>query len=99
MAVMPEGYGPRRPPGQVRDAVLTVLEARPAGSSVAQIVSGVRSIMGEVSASSVRSYLRLNTPRLFVRDGRGVYRLPGIDEDTNGDDTSEIARPCPDSSG
>ena len=90
---MSEGHGPRRPPGQVRDAVLTVLEARPAGSSVAQIVSGVRSIMGKVSASSVRSYLRLNTPRLFVRDGRGVYRLPGIDEETNGDWTSETARP------
>ncbi len=26
-------------------------------------------------ASSIRSYLRLNTPALFVREERGIYRL------------------------
>ncbi|MHB8912554.1 MAG: DNA methyltransferase, partial [Lysobacter sp.] len=31
--------------------------------------------LGETSPSSVRSYLLLNTPRLFVRSERGVYRL------------------------
>ena len=87
---MPEAAGPRRAPGQVRDAVLTILETHPSGASVTQIVDGARSIIGDVPASSVRSYLRLNTPRLFVRDGRGVYRLPGLEEETNGNRKAEI---------
>ena len=69
----------------MRDAVLATLEARPAGASVTQIIDSTRSIIGNVPASSVRSYLRLNTPRLFVRDGRGVYRLPGLEEEDNRD--------------
>ena len=64
----------------MRDAVLATLETHPAGATVAQIIDGTRNIIGAVPASSVRSYLRLNTPRLFVRDGRGVYRLPGMEE-------------------
>ena len=39
------------------------------------IVAGVQDRIGEVSGSSIRSYLRLNTPRLFVRQRRGHYRL------------------------
>jgi site-specific DNA-methyltransferase (adenine-specific) len=74
----------------VRDAVLTILETHPSGASVTQIIDGARSIIGDVPASSVRSYLRLNTPRLFVRDGRGVYRLPGLEEETNGNRKAEI---------
>ena len=31
--------------------------------------------MGGGAASLVRSYLRLNTPGMFVREFRGVYRL------------------------
>ena len=84
---------PRRAPGEVRDAILATLEAHPAGASVTQIIDGTRSIIGDVPASSVRSYLRLNTPRLFVRDGRGVYRLPGLEEETNGDRNSEVSPP------
>ena len=34
--------------------------------------------------TSVRSYLRLNTPRLFVRSQRGQYRLVGLDADHEG---------------
>ena len=78
----------------MRDAVLAILEAHPAGASVALIIDRTRGIIGDVSASSVRSYLRLNTPRLFVRDGRGVYRLPGLEEGTNGDGHAE-ATPAP----
>ena len=74
--------GPRRAPGMVRDAILAVLETRPAGASVAEIIDEARDIVGDVPASSVRSYLRLNTPRLFVRDVRGVYRLPGLEGET-----------------
>ena len=77
---MPDSSGLRRAPGEVRDAVLTTLETHPGGATVAQIINGTRNIIGAVPASSVRSYLRLNTPRLFVRDGRGVYRLPGMEE-------------------
>ena len=87
---MPEAAGPRRAPGQVRDAVLTILETHPGGASVTQIIDGTRSIIGDVPASSVRSYLRLNTPRLFVRAERGVYRLPGLAEETNGKGKSEV---------
>ena len=65
----------RRPPGEVRDAVLMALQAYPSGASVGEIVAGVRDRIGEVSESSIRSYLRLNTPRLFVRPRRGHYRL------------------------
>ncbi len=65
----------RRPPGEVRDAVLMVLQAHPSGAPVGEIVAGVRDRIGEVSESSIRSYLRLNTPRLFVRPRRGHYRL------------------------
>ena len=65
----------RRPPGEVRDAVLMVLQAHPSGAPVGEIVAGVRDRIGDVSESSIRSYLRLNTPRLFVRPRRGHYRL------------------------
>ena len=88
---MSEALRPRRAPGQVRDAVLTILETHPDGASVTQIVDGARSIIGDVPASSVRSYLRLNTPRLFVRNGRGVYRLPGLDEEANGNGNPDLS--------
>ena len=68
----------RRPPGEVRDAVLKVLQAHPSGASVGEIVAGVRDRIGEVPESSIRSYLRLNTPRLFVRPQRGHYRLSEV---------------------
>lgn len=65
----------RRLPGEVRDAVFEALSARPHGASVAEIVDGVHDAIGEAPRSSVRSYLRLNTPRLFVRQRRGHYSL------------------------
>lgn len=74
----------KRAPGEVRDAVLDTLQAHPAGASVAEIIEGVQHSIGSVPASSVRSYLRLNTPRLFVRSRRGQYRLLGFDADQGG---------------
>lgn len=68
----------RRLPGEVRDAVIEVLGTRPHGASVAEIVAGVHDAIGEVPNSSVRSYLRLNTPRLFVRQSRGHYSLNDV---------------------
>lgn len=68
----------RRRPGQVRDAIVTVLEARPHGASVSEITQQVTSMIGEVPASSVRSYLQLNTPALFARMDRAQYALNGF---------------------
>lgn len=65
----------KQSPGTVRDSIIRALAARPSGAPVIEIVQAVNESSGETPASSVRSYLRLNTPRLFVRAERGVYRL------------------------
>jgi site-specific DNA-methyltransferase (adenine-specific) len=70
----------RRRPGEVRDAIVQVLETRPGGASVQDISQDVSLMIGEVAPSSVRSYLQLNTPQLFVRTGRAQYMLNGFDE-------------------
>lgn len=71
----------RRRPGEVRDAIVQVLEGRPAPASVQEITSNVVELIGAVPASSVRSYLRLNTPALFARMDRAQYVLNGFDGD------------------
>lgn len=65
----------RRRPGEVRDAILSVLTSKPRGASVAEIEEGVESRIGPSAPSSVRSYLRLNCDSLFRRDSRGVYMM------------------------
>lgn len=62
-------------PGEVRDAIVDVLSVRSAGASVAEIEAEVRDRLGKVPASSIRSYLRLNTPKLFERTERAHYLL------------------------
>jgi len=69
----------RRKPGEVRDAIGDVLVKHPAGASAGLISAEVSRLIGEVPASSVRSYLRLNTPELFVRMERGQYALAGFE--------------------
>lgn len=69
----------RRKPGEVRDAIVNVLEKAPAGASAGLISAEVSRLIGEVSASSVRSYLRLNTPEIFSRMDRGQYTLAGFE--------------------
>ncbi len=69
----------RRRPGEVRDAIVQVLEAQPLGASVREITDGVANLIGDVSPSSVRSYLRLNTPELFARMDRAQYVLNGFE--------------------
>ena len=69
----------RRKPGEVRDAIVDVLEKAPAGASAGLISAEVSRLIGEVSASSVRSYLRLNTPEVFLRMDRGQYTLAGYE--------------------
>lgn len=68
----------RKRPGEVRDAIVRVLEARPQGASVSEITQQVTSMIGAVPASSVRSYLQLNTPALFARMDRAQYTLKGF---------------------
>ncbi len=65
----------RHAPGRVRDAILQILTLTSEALSVQQIEERVTRVMGSTPESSVRSYLRLNTPDLFCREKRGVYRL------------------------
>ncbi len=62
-------------PGEVRDAIVRALRASPRARSAKELAQAVAEKMGGGAASSVRSYLRLNTPGMFVREFRGVYRL------------------------
>lgn len=74
----------RRRPGQVRDAIVRSLTERPSGASVAEIEHDVARDLGDVPTSSIRSYLRLNTPELFARMERGQYTLQGFADVRNG---------------
>lgn len=65
----------KNPPGRVRDAIVKVLEEANTPLRIASIEAGVRRQIGETPTSSIRSYLRLNTPELFLRERRGVYRM------------------------
>lgn len=64
-------------PGTVRDAIIGCLKKRGGQATIREIVADVRHALGAVPQSSVRSYLNLNTPRLFHRVGRGRYELKG----------------------
>lgn len=61
-------------PGTVRDAILAYL-SETEEASVSEIRAAVISKLGNVPASSIRSYLNLNAPDYFERTGRGRYRL------------------------
>src|SRR5207247_11248698 len=63
----------KRRPGSVRDAIMDTLAYRPRGATVADIAEGVSQRLGPTPASSIRSYLRLNTPKLFTKVDRGHY--------------------------
>ncbi|MCI0360329.1 MAG: site-specific DNA-methyltransferase [Planctomycetaceae bacterium] len=68
--------GTRRPPGQIRDAIVEVLQECGGEATIAEIRAAVAfRVGGRLSPSSVRSYLRLNTPRTFLRTRSGRYRL------------------------
>lgn len=62
-------------PGRVRDAILHIMSQSVGSMAVNDIELRVNQIVGPTPASSIRSYLRLNTPNVFVRENRGVYRL------------------------
>jgi site-specific DNA-methyltransferase (adenine-specific) len=66
----------RRRPGEVRDAILAFLRSKRADATVGEIHRAVETTLGsKIPTSSVRSYLRLNSGDLFVREKRGRYRL------------------------
>ncbi len=65
----------RYAPGRVRDAILRVFTRTSRGLSIQQVEEQVAKAIGPTPASSVRSYLSLNTPQQFLRERRGVYRL------------------------
>jgi DNA modification methylase len=66
---------PKRKPGSVRDAIMDALAYRAHGATVADITREVSHRIGPTPASSIRSYLRLNTPKLFEKVDRGHYRV------------------------
>jgi DNA modification methylase len=90
----------KRKSGAVRDAIIDALAYRARGATVAQITHEVSARIGPTAASSIRSYLRLNTPKLFVKVDRGHYRvreeaqaiLPLVDQ-RNGASTSRTVAP------
>ena len=64
-----------RSPGSIRDAIMRYLSEKDDDASLQDIRKAVTAQLGDVSPSSVRSYLNLNVPGIFVRTGRGRYRL------------------------
>ena len=65
----------RRAPGSVRDGILQVMSFTSKGLTAKEIGDRVSQVVGSVKESSVRSYLRLNTPQVFTREERGVYSI------------------------
>jgi DNA modification methylase len=63
-------------PGQVRDSIVGYLEAVGC-AQLDEIYRFVANELGEVPASSVRSYLNLNCPGKFARTAKGQYALAG----------------------
>ncbi len=68
-------YKSRYQPGRVRDGIYQVLSHTSKALSVKEIEDRVSQVIGPTPESSVRSYLRLNTPEKFVREGRGFYAI------------------------
>jgi DNA modification methylase len=65
----------RAAPGIIRDSIINCLTASE-HASLAEIREAVSAQLGNaVPASSIRSYLNLNTPDVFERTSRGRYRL------------------------
>jgi hypothetical protein len=54
---------------------MTALEAAQQPLTLSEIQRRVSASIGNTPASSIRSYLQLNTPELFYREERGQYRL------------------------
>jgi DNA modification methylase len=70
----------RSAPGRVRDAIIKVLKSSGRPLAVSSIETQVREMIGPTPGSSVRSYLRLNTPQHFLREERGLYGIRNTSE-------------------
>ena len=70
----------RHSPGQVRDGIIQVMSHTSKPLTVKEIEERVSQVVGPAKQSSIRSYLRLNTPHRFVREKRGVYSLRSISD-------------------
>ena len=70
-----DGQQTRCAPGRVRDAILQVMSLSPRPLTVKEIEERVCQMIGGTATSSIRSYLRLNTPELFARETRGLYTV------------------------
>lgn len=69
----------RAAPGIIRDSIIQYLSAADT-ASLAEIREAISAKLGNsVPASSVRSYINLNTPDIFERTSRGHYRLRALD--------------------
>jgi DNA modification methylase len=79
----------RTSPGRVRDALVHVMSQASGPLSIKDLEIRVNMILGPTPSSSIRSYLRLNTPALFRRLERGVY---GLRENTFADGPQEPVR-------
>lgn len=65
----------RNAPGRVRDALIQTLSQNGQAMAVKEIEEQVVRLIGPTPKSSIRSYLRLNTPEIFVREDQGFYGL------------------------
>lgn len=69
-------------PGAIRDGIVGYLQALGRDASLSEIGDALALKLGNVPASSVRSYLNLNAQKLFERTGIGRYRL-ATDQSSN----------------
>lgn len=84
----------KRKPGEIRDAIVSVLKENPNGLKLKYIAEKVQTKIGSVPPSSVRSYLRLNTDTLFLREERATYQLKAY-EGINGQSLEAPPRKFP----
>lgn len=68
-------HSDRNAPGRVRDAIISTLEAAQRPLPLAEIHRRVSAAIGDTPASSIRSYLQINTPEIFCREDRGQYSI------------------------
>lgn len=81
----------RRRPGEIRDAIVTVLSNKPHGASITEIQQSVHALIGSAAPSSVRSYLRLNSDSIFRRRERGIYTIREAPAEAYGQKTRKQA--------
>lgn len=83
-------------PGVIRDSIIEFLRLRNGDAPIGEIATAVQLRIGsDVPASSVRSYLNLNTPKTFERTRRGHYRLTTIAYDDSGFERFRVAEAAP----